>query len=104
MNDPDLSLSWKKEIKDTRKHLTSYLSTAVSLPIVYAGETPITRKELRDVFLYGDIAHLEEQHRERLKRWKENNIIFEFYTHGSLKSGRKNEKLVNSGNERSPEH
>jgi hypothetical protein len=25
------------------------------------------------------------------------------YTHGSLKSGRKNEKLVNSGNERSPE-
>jgi hypothetical protein len=25
-------------------------------------------------------------------------------THGSLKSGRKNEKLVNSGNERSPEH
>jgi hypothetical protein len=25
-------------------------------------------------------------------------------THGSLKSGRKNEKLVHSGNERSPEH
>jgi len=24
--------------------------------------------------------------------------------HGSLKSGRKNDKLVNSGNERSPEH
>lgn len=79
LNDPALSLSWKKEIKDIRKHLAAYLSSPVSLPVVYAGEAPITHGELRDAFLYGDIAHLEERHRERLKRWKENNIIFEFY-------------------------
>ena len=79
LNDPDLSSSWKKEIDDTRKHLASYLSAIVSLPIVYAGEPPITREKLRDVFLYGDIVHIEKQHRDRLKRWRENNILFEFY-------------------------
>ncbi|TMC16203.1 MAG: toll/interleukin-1 receptor domain-containing protein [Chloroflexi bacterium] len=57
-----------------------------------------------DVWYDRDISAGTEREKEIHKHLNTAQIILLLITHGSLKSGRKNEKLVNSGNERSPEH
>jgi hypothetical protein len=83
--DPDLSVSWRKAIKEVRSQLGQYLSGLVQPMIVY--EPPPTRKEILDTFIYGNLAHSNKLYRQRFKKWRQNKLMFAEYNinfHGIL--------------------
>lgn len=57
----------KKELfKDARNELNDYLDS--KSPITFRGQS-ITRREILEVFLYGDLAHANEKKKEIFDQW-----------------------------------
>lgn len=57
----------KKELfKDARNELNDYLDS--KSPITSRGQS-ITRREILEVFLYGDLAHANEKKKEIFDQW-----------------------------------
>ncbi len=76
-----ISDSWYEKVKQAHKWVTCAL--AITPPnLIYDGK-PITRWEVLETFLYGDLAHTNPAKRKTFKQWKEEpdlfgNLQFEF--------------------------
>jgi len=64
---------WKQGAQNTRHSVNAFLDARS--PVVVANH-PITRRELHDVFLYGDLAHANKAKAEQLAEWaKQDGLI-----------------------------
>lgn len=61
-----LDTPWKQGAENTRRQLNAFLDGPT--PITIAGHA-LSRRELHDTFLYGDLAHANESKAERLADW-----------------------------------
>jgi len=79
-DDPDLSERWKQEFSRVRNGINAFLDGPPGINVVLDGEAIATRREVQDVFLYGDISHIrhhgDEDRREVFERWRSNPITY----------------------------
>ena len=61
-----LDTPWKQGAQNTRQSLNAFLDSPSPIAI---DNHPITRRELHDVFLYGDLAHANKAKTEQLAEW-----------------------------------
>jgi hypothetical protein len=81
LDDPGLSDNWKSEFARVREELNEYLDEPLSaIRIVFNGKQISSRREVHDVFIYGDISHLryknDVQKREIFERWRSQPSIY----------------------------
>jgi hypothetical protein len=81
LNDPGLSDKWKSEFDRVRKDLNEYLDRPLlAITIVLNGKPISSRRQVHDVFIYGDMSHLRykgnEEKREVFERWRSNPAIY----------------------------
>ncbi len=83
--DSSLSEHWKQEVKDVREWLMQYLG-GPSLLVVDG--TSFTRQNVLDVFLYGDLAHVNTKKNKRVfnktlrqqyEMWEQEEAVFRMY-------------------------
>lgn len=67
LSDPGLSNHWKDNFIKFREELNTYLDQYPRIKILPENVTPPTRREIIDIFLYGDISHISQQ--AKLKEW-----------------------------------
>ncbi len=87
--DPVLSERWKQEFMKVHQSVVSWLSES-SLFTAF-GHTP-TLEEIRDVFLYGDLAHMNERRRgpsgqtprQQFETWRQEKYLYPVYHHEFL--------------------
>jgi hypothetical protein len=80
-DDPGLSDNWKSEFARVREALNEFLDEPLrAIRIVFNGRPISSRREVHDVFIYGDISHLrykqDEQKREIFERWRSQPDIY----------------------------
>ena len=75
MDDPGLSASWKRQVKDIRTLLNCYLDSPPAVNLVLDGEQP-TRRWIMEMMVYGDLAHANREKRAKFEAWRHNAIMF----------------------------
>jgi hypothetical protein len=60
---------------DAREKLNKYLDGPLGMQITINGKA-LTRREVYDTFIYGDLAHSNQAKEEQFKRWQKNEILF----------------------------
>ncbi|KAB8144894.1 hypothetical protein F8S13_03395 [Chloroflexia bacterium SDU3-3] len=76
LDDPDISLEWKKTYQDVRDKLNQFLDEETGFHIGDGG-TPLTRRYIVDIFINGWIFHVKDSDKTKVYReWKESPLIF----------------------------
>jgi hypothetical protein len=75
---PGLSDEWKQEFRQTRRKLNKYLDspmTSMGLGYKPGGKKQVSRRDVLETFLYGDIIHFGERHGEldSYEEWESSN-------------------------------
>lgn len=77
LRDDGLSEEWRTRYAETRAWLHAYLAQKTNV-VLRDGSTP-DFLEVRDVFLYGGLAHLDLGKRAKLNFWKEDKGVFALF-------------------------
>lgn len=77
IDDPDVSTFWKDEVRQVRDILNNHLDQPSYLNLNINGKV-LTPREIMDVFIYGHLAHANQQKRETYRSWKQNPLAFPF--------------------------
>ena len=82
LDDPELSDAWKEKFRATREELNKYLDQLPAMRLSKDDEKPLTRREIRDLFLFGDLSHAtwNPENRRKFKDWTAENWEKEFLT------------------------
>ncbi len=75
LNDPGVSDHWKQEFSKARIGLNEFLDGSPSLQTIIEGYAPPTRADIMYMYIYGDLSHVNDDHREALKMWMSQPII-----------------------------
>lgn len=75
MNDPDVSSHWKEKFSKARTEMNQYLDDYPSLQAIVQEDAPPTRRDIMQVFLYGDLAHVNDDKRAVLRKWMSYPLI-----------------------------
>lgn len=74
--DPGLSATWRAEAGTIRDTLNTYLDSSPVMPILpYEDGTQPTNRGVLDTWLYGDLTHLKEAKRKRLRLLLETPLV-----------------------------
>jgi hypothetical protein len=77
-----LSDAWKEKFRATREELNKYLDQLPAMRLSKDDEKPLTRREIRDLFLFGDLSHAtwNPENRRKFKDSTAENWEKEFFT------------------------
>lgn len=75
LDDMGISENWKRAFTAARESFNEYLKERPFHSINLAGDTK-THREIIDVFLYGDISHLDPKYRPTFESWRDNPSVF----------------------------
>jgi hypothetical protein len=78
-NDPGLSDFWKNSLQEIRETFNDYLDEYPKIPTTKATGTIPTRRDIMNVFLYGDLAHVNQNKRDSFIKWKSIPLIPAFF-------------------------
>ena len=73
--DSRVSENWKRNFDAARMILNQFLDEVPEHLIVVDGDTK-TRREIKDVFISGDLAHLDKKLRPAFEAWKSDQFVF----------------------------
>ncbi len=71
-DDPDVSEHWKREFSAVRTTVNNVLDSFPPIQVSIANYKPPTRRDIMNTFIYGDLAHADEEKREMFKSWMQN--------------------------------
>jgi hypothetical protein len=57
LDDSGLSNEWKEKFLATREELNKYLDKLPDMQLARDGEEPLTRRDIMNLFLFGDLSH-----------------------------------------------
>lgn len=77
--DPEISENWKQNFVAARTALNTYLDETLRHLIVVNGEAKKTPREIKDVFILGDLAHLDKRFRPTFEEWRNDPFAFPLY-------------------------
>lgn len=69
LNDPGVSDHWKNEFPKARIGMNRYLDEHPSIRITIQEDVSPTRRDILNVFIYGDLSHVNNEKRVILSRW-----------------------------------
>jgi hypothetical protein len=75
LDDPELSDEWKEKFRATREELNKYLDQLPAMRLLKDNEKPLTRREIMNLFLFGDLSHAtwNPENRRKFKDWTTEN-------------------------------
>ncbi len=68
LDDPDVSNHWKEEFSKARNSFNQFLDENPSIPAILEGEPLLTRREIMEMFVYGDLSHKNQAKLELFKK------------------------------------
>lgn len=75
MNDQGVSDHWKQKFSEARSEMNRYLDEYPSIQTIVRGDAPPMRRDIMFVFLYGDLAHVNDDKRAMFRKWMSNPLI-----------------------------
>ncbi len=82
LDDPGLSNEWKEKFRANREELNKYLDQLPAMQLSKDDEKTLTRREIMELFLFGDLSHAtwNPENRRKFKDWTNENWGKEFLT------------------------
>jgi hypothetical protein len=77
LNDPELSDDWKRSVVSSREAFNRYLDTYSDCLLEINGFSPKPR-QVMDIFINGDLAHVDPKYRAVFEDWRSDPIKFAF--------------------------
>jgi hypothetical protein len=76
LDDPTLSENWKHEFGRVREALNQYLDQYPYIQVSRTDAVPMTRREIKNLFLFGDLSHAtwNPENRKKFKTWMSSNL------------------------------
>lgn len=79
LDDPGVSDHWKQEFSKARAGYNQYLDEYPSFPAIIEGEPLLTRREIMEMFVYGDLSHVNKKKRQELKKRISAFVVSQMY-------------------------
>jgi len=74
-NDAGVSDDWKRGFSKARAEMNRYLDEYPALQTIIQNDAPPTRRDIMNVFIYGDLSHVNDEKRALFSKWMSNPII-----------------------------